>query len=142
VASLEGDGGWPGCSSQVQAVCDWFGPTDFLRMDRAGSEIWHDGPASPESRLVGAPIQSNPDLAARANPISYVDGDEPPFLIVHGGKDPLVPLEQSQLLYQALSAAGGEATFKALLDAGHGGPQFEEPAVQRLVCEFFEQSLR
>lgn len=142
VASFEGEGGWRGSPSGVQAVCDWYGPTDFLRMDRAGSEIWHDGPDSPESRLIGAPIQSNPDLAARANPISYVDGDEPPFLIVHGAKDSIVPLEQSQLLYQALSAAGSEATFKALLDAGHGGQPFEEPSVERLVAEFFAQYLK
>jgi len=118
-------------------VVDWCGPTDFLQMGRAGSEIWHDGPDSPESRLLGGPIQGRADLASLANPITYVKGDEPPFLIVHGGKDPLVPVEQSQLLYVALSAAGDEVNFKALPDAGHGGPEFESPAIERLVAGFF-----
>ena len=69
-------------SSRVQCVVDWFGPTDFLKM--GGS---HDGPASPESRLVGGRIQQNAETVARANPFRYVTPDDPPFLIVHGDAD-------------------------------------------------------
>jgi acetyl esterase/lipase len=65
----------------------------------------HDAPDSPESRLVGGPIQENPDKVRRANPITYVDKDAVPFLIVHGTLDRLVPFNQSQLLAAALEAA-------------------------------------
>lgn len=52
----------------------------------------HDTPDSPESELVGGPIQEHPDKVAHANPITYVTADVPPFLIVHGNQDPFSPL--------------------------------------------------
>jgi hypothetical protein len=66
----------------------------------------HDPPDSPESQLIGAPIQDNKDKVARANPITYVTPDDPPFLILHGDRDPLVPVNQSELLFAALTKAG------------------------------------
>ncbi|MEJ2704593.1 MAG: alpha/beta hydrolase fold domain-containing protein [Sedimentisphaerales bacterium] len=84
-------------SSRVQAVCDWFGPTDFLQMDAhmlKGSSLVHNAANSPESLLVGGPIQKEPykSLVKKADPITYVTKDDPPFLIMHGDKDMLVPL--------------------------------------------------
>jgi acetyl esterase/lipase len=95
-------------SSRVQAVCDFYGPTDFLQMDtkRLPDGQIHDAPDSPESKLVGGPIQDNPDKVRRVNPITYVNKNAPPFLIVHGALDRLVPFNQSQLLVAALEAAG------------------------------------
>ena len=95
-------------SSRVQAVVDFFGPTDFLQMDAhavAGARMKHDPSASPESRLIGGAIQENVEKVGRANPIKYVTKDAPPFLIVHGEQDPLVPCHQSELLYEALKRA-------------------------------------
>lgn len=149
VPELEGNGGWNEQSSEVQAVCDWFGPTDFLQMDAAGSEgtpgervIVHDAPDSAESQLIGGPIQEHPDRCARANPVTYVSGSEPPFLIVHGDADRTVPWRQSELLYGALLRAGAEVTFHTLKGAGHGGPAFQAPTVQHAVDEFFDTHLR
>src|SRR5262245_55893196 len=71
VKDLEGDDGTPDQSSRVQAVVDWFGPTDFTKM--GGS---HDQPDSPEAKLVGGPVQENKEKAARANPITYVSKDD------------------------------------------------------------------
>src|SRR3984957_17629211 len=75
-----------GYSSRVQAVYDFFGPTDFLQMDanRLSDGQTHNAPDSPESKLVGGPIQDNPDKVRRVNPITYVTRNAPPFLIVHG----------------------------------------------------------
>ena len=96
-------------SSRVQCVVDYFGPTDFLQMDtqRLPDGMIHDTPNSPESELVGGPIQEHPDKVARANPVTYVTADAPPFLIVHGDRDPLVPYSQSVLLANALALAAG-----------------------------------
>jgi acetyl esterase/lipase len=129
-------------SSGVQAVVDFFGPTDFLQMDahRAPNGMVHDSPDSPESRLIGGPIQENKEKAARANPITYVTKDAPPFLIVHGEDDPLVPHHQSELLAVALREASVPVTFYTVENGGHGG--FADPTVPRLIREFLATHLK
>ena len=128
-------------SSRVQAVVDYFGPTDFLLMDahRLPQGMRHDPADSPESELVGGPIQENPDKVRRANPITYVTPDDPPFLIVHGDSDPLVPYHQSVLLEAALKSAGVPVTFHTVKGAGHGG--FQDPAVPATTREFLAAQL-
>src|SRR3954447_12974348 len=129
---LEGSVGETGGSSRVQAVVDLYGPTDFLRMDAQmlpgacasfnelmGISDCHDDPASPESRLMGSPIQPRPDDGRAANPCSYASAGAPPFLIAHGQLDALVPHGQSELLFAALAAAGAEATFFSVPEIGH-----------------------
>jgi len=111
-------------SSRVQAVVDFFGPTDFLQMDahRLSPEAMvHDTPDSPESQLVGGPIRDNPDQVARANPITYVTPDDPPFLVVHGDADLLVPHHQSELLEAALRKAGVRVRLVTIPGGPHGG---------------------
>tara|TARA_B110000495_G_scaffold182595_1_gene178245 strand:+ start:405 stop:1520 length:1116 start_codon:yes stop_codon:yes gene_type:complete len=123
VSELEGTLGNLDVSSRVQAVCDWYGPTDLLRMNQqAGSKgkLDHDAANSPESLLVGAPIQDAPQKTAKINPIQYVTSDDPPFLIMHGDQDRLVPPQQSQMLNDALKAAGVSTTFILVKGAGHG----------------------
>jgi endo-1,4-beta-xylanase len=139
VGALEGDGGTPGVSSRVQAVCDYFGPTDFLQMDAAGSQIDHDSPDSPESLLIGGPIQEHAEAVRATNPITYVTGDDPPFLIVHGEEDRIVPHHQSELLYDALTAADVEVTFLTVKGGGHG---FRAPAALQLAEAFFDHHLK
>jgi acetyl esterase/lipase len=144
VAELEGDLGNPKESSRVQAVVDFFGPTDFLQMDaRAlpGGQK-HDPADSPESQLIGGPIQENKEKTARANPITYVSKDPPPFLILHGERDPLVPVNQSELLFEALRQAGANVTFHKIAGAGHGGPAFNTPVVRAMVLAFLDQHLK
>jgi len=129
-------------SSRVQAVLDFFGPTDFLQMDahRLPEGMVHDMAESPESELVGGPIQERPAEVARANPVTYVTPEAPPFLIVHGDRDPLVPYHQSTLLAAALEAAGVPMTFSTVVGAGHGG--FDDPQIPILVHEFLAVHLR
>ena len=131
MAALTAAAGEP---DRVQAAVDFFGPTDFLQMDahmvdgcaqfRAllGVQGCHDDPGSPESRLVGGPIEEHPQACARANPVSYVTAGAPPFLILHGQADPYVPHHQSELLYEALADAGAAATFYSIPGVGHEFP--------------------
>ncbi|MFI5380793.1 MAG: prolyl oligopeptidase family serine peptidase [Tepidisphaerales bacterium] len=109
-------------SSRVQAVVDYFGPTDFLQMDahRLPNGMVHDAAQSPESLLVGGAIQENKEKVARADPITYVSRNAPPFLICHGDADPLVPHHQSVLLEAALKKAEVPVTFYTVKGAGHG----------------------
>jgi acetyl esterase/lipase len=137
-------GGWEGVSSRVQAVCDFFGPSDFLAMNRAGSVQDHDAPDSPESELLGGPIQTLPERAAQSNPITYITPESalPLFLIVHGEADPLVPFNQSELLCTALERVKANVRFHRIAGAGHGGPAFETPAILDLMNLFFALHLR
>lgn len=144
VKEFEGDAGNAGESSQVLAVVDFFGPTDFLQMDKAAPPggMKHDPADSPESLVIGGLIQENPEKVRRANPITYVTKDCPPFLIVHGDRDLLVPCNQSELLFEALQKAHVDAAFYKIVSAGHGGPAFHTPVTSAMVLAFFDQHLR
>ena len=145
VEGLEGDLGNTNVSSKVNCVVDWFGPTDLLQMgDEAGphSMIQHSSANSPESMLVGGPIQQHKELARTANPITYVDRTDPPFLIEHGDNDQLVPHKQSVLLAKALIDAGVPVTMVTLHGAGHEDPQFRSQKNLRLVETFLDLNLK
>jgi len=125
----------------VQAVVDFYGPTDFLQMDEhmpeggaefkafLGIEGCHDDPRSPESMLVGGPILERRDECAAANPITYVRAGAPPMLILHGQADPFVPHHQSVLLFAALREHGNEATFYSLPGVRHEHPYVTDPSL-------------
>ena len=129
-------------SSRVQAVVDYFGPTDFLQMDahRVPNGQTHDPADSPESELIGGAIQEHPGETAKANPITYVSAGDPPFLICHGDADPLVPHHQSVLLEAALKKAGVPVTFYTVQGAGHG--RFNDPKVPAMTREFLSVHLQ
>ena len=133
VPELDGDEA-DGVPTDVRAVVDFYGPTDFLQMDAhmiggcaefrsfLGIGGCHDDPGSPESRLVGGPIETRRDECARANPVTYVRPHAPPMLILHGQADPFVPHHQSELLYAALREHGSEAIFYSIPNVGHERP--------------------
>jgi acetyl esterase/lipase len=133
VKELEGKGGWAEFPSRVQAVCDICGPTDLTRYPDKG----YANKAITD--LLGGSPKDKKDLAARANPITHVTKDAPPFLLVHGDKDDLVPLEQSELLRDALTKAGVPVTLYVAKGVGHsiGGPD-----IQRRIAEFFDTTLK
>jgi len=145
VEEMEGDLGTTGVSSDVQAVIDWFGPTDFTLMAKQsgpGSMIQHDAANSPESMLLGGPLQEKLELAKTANPLTYVDKQDPPFLIMHGDNDQLVPLGQSIILAKALIDTGArEVNMITLHGAGHEGPQFRTAESMKLIEEFLIRTL-
>jgi acetyl esterase/lipase len=79
----------------------------------------------------------------RADPLTYVRTDVPPFLIQHGTRDCTVPWPQSQLLLDRITqvAGRGRALFEQLVD-GHGGPVFDSATNVSRVLDFLEQQLR
>lgn len=142
---LEGNGGWKGYSSRVQAVVDMFGPTDLFvgeqmqKLRNAGSPgEGAMGPRTTVEMLLGGPIREKAELARRASPVRYISKNDPPFLILHGDQDRVVPLQQSQWLYQQLRRAGVEAKLYVVNGAGHA---FHNETANRLIIEFFDQHL-
>lgn len=139
--------GNPNQNSKVQAVLDWFGPTDLLQMDSNAlpcSIICHSCPNSPEDNLIGCPIPNCRLKAKRPNPIRYINPNftYPPFLIMHGTADCSVPPHQSQLLQNALTERGATSNLVFLEGEGHGGPQFTSPESLALIDNFFDTNLR
>lgn len=135
-------------SSCVQAVVDWFGPIDFLKMDEqfAGTSCpaTHNATSSPESKLVGAAIQTVPDVVATTNPMNYITADDAPFFIENGTADCNIPPIQNKNLADALSAVIGadKVTYISLEGAGHGGSQFETSENLNLVIVFLDKYLK
>lgn len=146
IEALEGAGhGNAGFSSRVQAVVDYFGPTDLLKLaEQAPACLPGDpnDPAQAPSMLIGCPIQECPEKTTAANPIHYVTPDDPPFLILHGLADCLVPWQQSQILHDALGDAGVESKLLLAPGLAHADPLFLLPVWQSQVEAFLDQHLK
>ena len=124
-------------SSSVDAVVDWFGPTNMLVMDSCGgTNFVHNDARSPASLYIGGPIQENKDKCLLASPMTYVDPSDPPFLIFHGDKDNVVPHCQSELLYDALQKAKVQSQFY-LVPGGQHGPGVHVDKNLQLMVDFF-----
>jgi acetyl esterase/lipase len=141
--------GNPEVPCHVQAAVDWFGPTDFLKMDAQLAESGlglpdHSEAGSPESRYMGGKLTEIPDQVRRANPLTYVHPGMPPILIQHGRLDPMVPVQQSLILVQKLEELVSHNRFELdILDnAGHGDPLFETDANMDRVFQFLDGYLK
>jgi acetyl esterase/lipase len=126
-----------GVSSKVQAVVDWFGPTDFTPY-ATGAEVLGKNVDWMVERFLGGKITEKVDVAKAASPVTYVSPDDPPFLIMHGTDDGLVPLQQSKFLDEALRKAG--APVKLVVIEGHGHQLFPKQYFDE-VAEFLQTNL-
>ncbi len=139
-AGLEGKGGWPNESSRVQAVVDMFGPADLMVEFVGGNQ-------RVGQTVFGATSLKDPVLK-RASPVTYISEDDPPFLILHGEEDRLVPLSQSKELHERLKAAKVSSKLVVVKNAGHGfmpaggvpDPNREE--LTGMIGDFFDQVLK
>lgn len=129
-------------SSRVQAVVDYYGPSDLARFAATPGYTSHGEPGSPESKLLGGTVAALPAQAAAASPVTYVSRDDAPFLILHGSADPTVPVNQSEVLHAALQKAGVSSDLHALPGAKHGGPEFTSPEALGWVEAFLARHLR
>jgi len=137
-------------SSRVSAVVDWFGPTDFLKMDeqlkesKVSNPQEHSIPGSPESELIGQDLAEAPELVKYANPETYITKDDPPFFIQHGRIDHLVPYQQSVNLAKRLEEAMGKekVTLEIFPNTDHAGPAFFTEENLNKVFAFLDKYLK
>ena len=123
-------------SSKVQAVVNFFGPTDLAAADipEASQPLVRD--------FLGGRPEEAAETARRASPVTFVTADDPPVLTFQGTKDPLVPYSQALTLAEALSREGVPGRVELLIGAGHG---FAEDDNQRTLAEalaFFNRHLK
>jgi acetyl esterase/lipase len=144
--------GNPDVSSAVLAVVAWYPPVDFLTLDSmfaahtptpcVGKTQDHNAADSPESRYLGAPIQTVPDKAKAADPVTYIAGAKtlPVFSIAAGSDDCTIPYEQSMELDAALKAGGADSTFTLVPGADHGDPKIttdQTPVALKVLASVF-----
>ncbi len=129
-------------------MCDYFGPSNFFTVvqqaaaDKNAKNIFaFNTPRDPYSLLIGARLDDQPKSDA-VSPVQYVSKDNPPFLILHGTHDALVPYAQSEELTAALTEEGVEVWLQKLPGSGHGGPAFNKPALIQLIQNFFDKHLK
>jgi acetyl esterase/lipase len=140
----------PTQSSRVQAVVDWFGPTDFLKMDdqlkksNVKNPQVHAVPDSPESELIGKNLIDAPEPFRAVNPESYITPDDPPFLIQHGLIDHLVPYQGSVNLASKLSSviSKDKVNLELFENNDHGGPSFTTAQNINKVFAYLDKYLK
>ncbi len=138
VAELEGEtGGHLDQSSRVQAIIDYYGPTDFLKRSRE-HPAKTDEPSGSVYQLLGGPVKENLEAAGIASPITYVSKDDPPLLILHGANDKTVFLGQSEVFAEKYRAVGLEVKLQVEPDKGHGWKEPSE-AEQATVLAFLRE---
>jgi len=127
--------------SEVQATVDLCAPTDCSRINR-----WFDDENSPAALLIGGKINDNLDKVQSANPISYVNSKSTPFMIIHGEKDDIIPIEQSEILYDSLKANDVEVEFIRVKNANHSFDgvdiQPDWDYIEMKIIDFFNKHLR
>lgn len=136
---LEGAVGTTGVSSRVKAVVAFFPPTELKSLYEADVDFRMYYVIR---KLLDGKPEEKPELVALASPVTHVSRDDPPFLFVHGGEDDLVPASQSQLMHDALQAAGIESELRLLPEAGHGNSVLAREDVQAWVNAFLDRHLK
>ncbi len=121
---------------QYKAVVDFYGPTDLVLLPGNEDE------KSPEGLLIGAAPLLRPDLAKAASPITYIDKNDPPFLIYHGEKDNIVSNKQSKLFSAWLTHYGVKNELTIVKDAPHFGTMYDVEEIRNKVISFLVQHLK
>ncbi len=134
---LEGDVSADAPSSRVQAVVNYFGPTDMNAEDipEASRPLLKD--------FLGKAPKDDPKLAAQASPVTFVTKDDPPTLTFQGTKDPLVPHTQAFKLTDAQTAAGVPGRVELIVGGGHGNwGDVEIKRTMDVTMNFFDDHLK
>lgn len=126
-------------SFKIKAVVDFYGPADLISHTKAGEE---NDPNSPIAQLLGATAIERPDLAKIASPVTYIDKNDPPFLIINGEKDDAVSYIQAKLMGSYLNLAGVKNEVIIVKDAPHYGEAFDVESVRSKVIGFLNEYLK
>ncbi|HOX36931.1 MAG TPA: alpha/beta hydrolase [Candidatus Brocadiia bacterium] len=142
---MEGAGGWQDQPSKVQAVVNVYGPTDLATMPMwpglFAANPAERLPADMPEMIMGVSDRNDP-LVRKVSPITYIDSGDPPILSLQGSADPYVPLQQAEVLHDALAKAGVVNRLQVYEGAGHGLGGTAKEHADRLMIEFLEESLK
>ena len=126
-------------SSSVQAVIDYFGPSDFVLRGQTQPERAYTELSGSYALLGGQDGVVRPEMEQLASPATYVSADDPPLLAFHGADDDVVLLDQSRRIAQLYQDAGLDCQLIVLDKAGHGGKQFYQANQLEIAVEFLNR---
>lgn len=129
-------------SSSVQAIVDYYGPTNFLTILKQSTPHGLSVRVPALELLIGGHPDKKPDLARFASPVFHVTADDPPLLLIHGDQDPQVPINQSHELHGLYKQRDLPVTFEVVHGGAHGGSAFFDERRNELVREFFQTHLQ
>lgn len=137
-------------SAKVQAVVALFAPSDlmlmFSTMARPGAltSLMGFSYQDPAAAFPGLGVRAD-DLENRqyreASPLTHVTADDPPMLLMHGDQDSIAPIEQSEIMEDALKQAGVTVTF-IRVSGGRHGPNFQLPAGDPRLPDHMGEAVR
>ncbi|HEY8966553.1 MAG TPA: alpha/beta hydrolase [Candidatus Methylacidiphilales bacterium] len=127
---------------EVQAVIDLFGPSDLTDITQGGGEEKPNTAPFFVHHMMGCTPTERPDLYRLASPVTHISAKTPPFLILHGEGDPLVPVAQSHILYDALQKGGVPSELIIVPVKYHAGPGFWTKEMQERMIAFLQRSLQ
>lgn len=126
-------------SSAVQAVVPFYGVVDPLSAKQGSATNDFD---FVYRNLLGAEPEAAPELDRVANPLTYIDQNTVPFLIFHGSEDKVVPVQDSERLYDELTEKHVPADFYVLKGAEHMDVKFLQPQVFKIIEDFLAERLK
>lgn len=136
-AGLEGDGGWEGVSSKVQAAAAYYGVSDFT----VGATQFQHHTGQVVIKLFRGTEKEKPELYRMASPIFYVSKDDPPLLLVHGEEDDLVPFDQSVRMAEAYRRANLQVEFIPVKHAGHDFRQIGDAPISPSLEQIHQETI-
>ena len=123
---------------KIKVVLDFYGPIDFLTLKGHDSK----DPRSPINLLLGGTVADNEAKAKQASPVTYIDKNDPPFLIVQGEKDESVNPDQAITLSEKLEAAGVKNDLIIVPNAPHYGVMFDAENIRQKIFEYLGEYLK
>ena len=127
-------------SSQVSAIVSFYGASNLETILDQSTPNGLGIRIPALQLLLRAQPSQDPELAKLASPVTHVDREDPPLLLIHGDQDFQMPINQSHELQGAYEAVGNAAEFVVVHGGGHGGAVFYEPSMMEIVSEFLNQS--
>ncbi len=132
-----GLGDYTTISSNVDAVVDWFGPIDFTRMENCATT---KDDKSPEAALIKGNPADNLDMLALISPMTFIDSNDPHFLVIHGEADNVVPHCQSEFFSEALKEKGLLDEFISVPEGQHGPVTFNKNTFEKMSDFFLKEA--
>ncbi|MEO6054777.1 MAG: alpha/beta hydrolase [Chthoniobacterales bacterium] len=139
VKELEGDGGNPDFSSDVQAIAPICGVSDLTRMAIPEWKQNFEGLYQVTEAYLGGRVEDHLDLARLLSPLFYVSKNSPPAAIFHGNQDDVVPIQESYDFHEAYKKAGAESSMDTLEGVNHG---VVKPSLDGVTLPFFKRHLK
>ena len=129
-------------SSDVQAIVDFYGPTNFMTILSQSTPHGLGVRIPALQLLLRAQPDSKPEPAKLASPVNHVGDMDPPLLLIHGDQDPQVPINQSHELHGKYKEYGLPVRFEVIHGGAHGGKEFYDESILKIVQRFLDDSLR